>query len=39
MAEMRGYNRTYYFTLLSFNEIEGFKVVEPKIVYYGQILE
>lgn len=39
MVEMHDDESNYFFTILSFNEIEGFKIVEPKVVYYGQILE
>ncbi len=35
MAEMLDEERNYYLTILSFNEMEGFKIVEPKVVYYG----
>ncbi len=39
MVEIYDDERNYYMTLVSFNEASGFKIVEPKFVYYGQILE
>jgi hypothetical protein len=34
MVEMHDDNKNYFLTILSFNESEGFKIVDPKVEYY-----